>query len=174
MITKHNIPGRQWDFVLDYVMVTMNVTINYSRYYDGRVPLEVVTGVTPNITEYLDFDIYGWVFFRTEGGLGTNEIGRWLGVSHRIRPMMTYWVLPKSGIPISTDTVQAVTQAELQTDAVKEQMESWKAVQKRNYTAVLMLLIGAKMKSLSDKYLITITQKPNSSGTSTCLSALKP
>src|SRR5210317_1892045 len=40
---------------------------------------------------------------------------------------MTYWVLPRSGIPISTDTVQAVTNAELQTDVVKEQMRQWKA-----------------------------------------------
>lgn len=40
---------------------------------------------------------------------------------------MTYWVLPKSGIPISTDTVQAVMQAELQTNVVvKEQIKEWK------------------------------------------------
>ena len=64
--------------------------------------------------------------FRTDGGLGTNEIGRWLGVSHRVGPVMTYWILPKSGIPISTDTVQTVTQAELETDVVKDQMTKWK------------------------------------------------
>ena len=38
---------------------------------------------------------------------------------------MTYWVLPKSGIPISTDTVQAITQEELQADVVKAQMKAW-------------------------------------------------
>src|SRR6056300_696374 len=126
LMTKHGIPMRLWDFVLDYVTDIMNVTINYSKYSDGRVPLEVITGITVDISEYLDFTIYGWVFFRTDVGLGTNEIGRWLGVSHRVGPLMTYWVLPKSGIPISTDTVQAIPEAEQATEAVKEQMEAWK------------------------------------------------
>ena len=124
-MTKYNIPMRVWDFVLDYTVDIMNVTVNYSKYSDGRVPLEIITGVTTDISEYLDFTIWGWVYFRTDGGLGVNEIGRWLGVSHRVGPLMTYWVLPKSGIPISSDTVQALTQAELMTDAVKEQQSQW-------------------------------------------------
>lgn len=126
LIIKQGVPMRLWDFVLDYVVDIMNVTVNYSKYSSGRVPLEIITGITPDISEYMDFTIYCWVFFRTDGGLGTNEIGRWLGVSHRVGPVMTYWVLPKSGIPISTDTVQAVTQAEQETEAVKDQMAKWK------------------------------------------------
>ena len=125
LVVKHGIPDRLWDFILDYVVDTMNITANYSRYSDGRVPLEVITGITPDITEYMDFTIYGWVYYRTDGGLGVNEIGRWLGVSHRTGPMMTYWILPKSGRPISTDTVQQITESEKQTDVVKEQMTRW-------------------------------------------------
>ncbi|CAJ1968157.1 unnamed protein product [Cylindrotheca closterium] len=45
LIVKHAIPERLWDFVLDYVVDTMNITANYSRYSDGRVPLEVITGL---------------------------------------------------------------------------------------------------------------------------------
>ena len=71
------------------------------------------------------------MYHRTDGGLGINEIGRWLGISHRIGPVMTYWVLPRSGIPVSTDTVQMITQAELQTDVVKAQQDSWKEGTKR-------------------------------------------
>ncbi|CAJ1965439.1 unnamed protein product [Cylindrotheca closterium] len=125
LIVKHAIPERLWDFVLDYVVDTMNITANYSRYSDGRVPLEVITGITPDITEYMDFTIYGWVYYRTDGALGPNEIGRWLGVSHRTGPMMTYWILPRSGRPISTDTVQNISETEKQTDVVKEQMAQW-------------------------------------------------
>ena len=125
LVIKHGIPMRVWDFVLDYVVDIMNVTVNYSKYSDGRVPLEIITGITPEITEYLDFTIWGWVHFRTDRGLGVTEIGKWLGVSHRVGPMMTYWVLPKSGIPISTDTVQAITEAELQMDVVKNKIKQW-------------------------------------------------
>ena len=75
------------------------------------------------------------MFYRADGGLGRNEIGRWLGVSHRVGPMMTYRVLPKSGIPISTDTVQSVTRAERTTDAIKEQMEQGKHATTKNLDA---------------------------------------
>jgi hypothetical protein len=54
-----------------------------------------------------------------------NEIGPWMGVSHRTGPMMTYWILPKSGRPMSTDTVKHITESEKQTDVVKEQMAQW-------------------------------------------------
>ncbi|CAJ1943873.1 unnamed protein product [Cylindrotheca closterium] len=54
LIVKHAIPERLWDFVLDYVVDTMNITANYSRHSDGQVPLEVITGITPDITEYMD------------------------------------------------------------------------------------------------------------------------
>ena len=46
---------RLWDFLLDYVVETMNLTVNGSRYSEGRVPLEIITGITPEISEYLDF-----------------------------------------------------------------------------------------------------------------------
>ena len=39
-------------------------------------------------------------------------MGRWLGVSHKIGPLMSYWVLPISGIPISCVTVQRITNTE--------------------------------------------------------------
>ena len=54
-----------------------------------------------------------------------NEIGGWMGVSHRTGPMMTYWILQKSGRPMSTDTVKHMTESEKQTDVVKEQMAQW-------------------------------------------------
>ena len=63
---KFAIPMRLWDFVLDYVVDIMCLTVNYSKYSDGRVPLEIITGITPDISEYLDFTIYCWVWFRTE------------------------------------------------------------------------------------------------------------
>lgn len=101
-----------WDYILDDTVETMSVTANSSHYAKGRMPLELITGKTPDISEYLDFQMYEWVMFCTNAGLGPSEIGRWLGISHCIGPLMTYWVLPKSRIPISTDSVQRLTTLE--------------------------------------------------------------
>ena len=49
---KKNIPNRVWDYGISWVCETGNVTTNSSKYCDGRTPLEIMTGITPDITEY--------------------------------------------------------------------------------------------------------------------------
>ena len=60
--------------------------------------------------------------FRMNAGLGEVALGRWIGVSHRVGQLMSYWVLPESGIPVSVTTVQRVTNAEVSTDEMKSRM----------------------------------------------------
>ena len=125
IMMKKDIPKRLWDFGLVWICETGNLTVSSSRYANGRTPLEIVTGETPDISEYTDFSFYDWVTFRTNGGLGEPKVGRWLGVSHKIGPLMSYWVLPQSGIPISCITVQRITNSELATNEYKEKLESF-------------------------------------------------
>lgn len=106
LMIKKRVPRRLWNFALRWICETGNVTVTSSHYAQGRTPLEIVTGETPDISEYFDFGFYDWVTFKSNGGVGGEEIGRWLGVSHRVGPLMSYWILPKSGIPISCTTVQ--------------------------------------------------------------------
>ena len=84
-----------------------------------------MTGITPDITEYLDFSFYDWVTFKSNAGLGPSEIGRWIGVSHRVGPLLSYWILPRSGIPISCSTVQRLTMLEQQTEETKQRMSTF-------------------------------------------------
>jgi hypothetical protein len=105
------------------VCETDNVCANLSRYAQGRTPLEIITGETPDISEYLDFEFYDWALFRSNAGLGEVELARWLGVSHRVGRLMSYWVLPESGIPISVTTVQRLTNDERNTDEMRKQTD---------------------------------------------------
>jgi hypothetical protein len=118
-IHKYDIPIRLWDFVLDYTVEMINHTVNGSKYSANRTPIEIITGITPDISEYLDFHIYSWVFYKTNAGLGPRQIGRWLGVSHRRGPLMTYWILTNHGEVISCDSVQRVTNVEQDTDLLR-------------------------------------------------------
>ena len=74
--------------------------------------MEIITGETPDISEYTDFSFYDWVTFKQDSGLGKIYIGRWLGVSHKTGQLMSYWILPQSGIPISCVTVLRLTNLE--------------------------------------------------------------
>ena len=124
-MTKKKVPVQLWDYGLVWIAETANITANSSRYANGRTPLEIITGIMPDISEYLDFSFYDWVVFRAEAGLGSPSIGRWLGVSHKIGQQMSYWVLPQSGIPISVVTVQRLTNLEQTTDEWKARMEQY-------------------------------------------------
>ena len=58
-------------------------------------------------------------------GLGPRELGRWLGVSHRRGPIMTYWILMSHGDVISCDSVQRVTNLERDTDEIRLAIDTY-------------------------------------------------
>ena len=104
---------------------TGNLTVSSSKYANGRTPIEIATGETPDISEYIDFSFFDWVTFRSEAGLGPPRIGRWLGVSHKIGQAMSYWILPDTCRPISCQTVQRITRHEMGTDEFKKMMNDF-------------------------------------------------
>jgi hypothetical protein len=63
---------------------------------------------------------YDWVYFKENAGMGEIALGRFLGVSHRIGQLMSYWILNLSGKIMSRTTVSRVTNLELQqTEVIK-------------------------------------------------------
>jgi hypothetical protein len=127
IMTKKNVPRRLWDYGIDWGWETGNMTVKSSRYADQRTPLEMITGETPDISEYIDFGFYDWIIYKTNAGVAPPELGRWLGVSHRVCRMMSYWILPPSGIPISCTTVQRLTNLEQHTAEWQQKMGSFDA-----------------------------------------------
>ena len=101
MQENNNIPDMLWDYGIDYVCKTENLTVNSPNYSDVRTPLEIITGETPDLSEYLDFLLYDWFTYQNNARLGVPEVGQWMGVSHRVSQMMSYWILPESGVPVS-------------------------------------------------------------------------
>jgi len=51
--------------------------------------------------------------------LDVPRLGRFLGTADTVCNIYSFHILPKSGIPIIADTVQRVTQLELETDTNK-------------------------------------------------------
>ena len=103
----------------------MSGTTSSSRYANGRTPLEFITGETPDISEYLDFGFYDWVVYKSNAGVDSPELVRWLGVSHRTGPFLLYWILPASGIIISCNTVQHITKLEMATTEMQDKMSAF-------------------------------------------------
>ena len=125
IMNKKNVPKRLWDYGLVWTCETGNLCASSSRYANNRSAIEIITGETPDISEYIDFGFYDWVTYRTNAGLGELSLGRWLGVSHKIGQAMSYWILTVTGRVISCTTVQRLTNLEQSTDEWKDRMERY-------------------------------------------------
>ena len=80
MRQRKRIPTRLWDYAMVHISKLMNMT---ARGSSGRTGHEEITGETPDISEYVDFDFYDWVWYWDTPDKENNpKIGRWLGPSH--------------------------------------------------------------------------------------------
>jgi len=87
--------------------------------------MEFITGETPDISEYLDFGFYDRVWFKDDAGIGETKLGRFLGVSHQVGSLMSYWVLLRNGSVESRTTVQRITPLEAETEVNKKRFEAF-------------------------------------------------
>ena len=100
----------------------MQIAALFAANLQGRTQLKTLTGETPDISKYLDFGFYDRVWFKENSGLGKTKLAIFLGVSHQVGSLMSYWVLPASGIPASRTMVQRVTNIESQTEQCKKRL----------------------------------------------------
>ena len=103
----------------------MQCTASTSGDLSGRTALDQLTGKTPEILEYLDFTFYDWCWYNDNTGLGEMKLGRWLGISHHVGSLMSYWVLTQKGNIISCTTVSRVTNLETQVDSTKSILQEF-------------------------------------------------
>ena len=123
IMLRKKVPRRLWDYGLRWVCETMQRTAAWSGSLEGRCPLEMITGETPDISEYLDFGFYDWCWYHENAGLGEQKLGRWLGVSHRVGSAMSYWILTDRCEVLSRVSVSRVTNLEQETVEVKERQK---------------------------------------------------
>lgn len=105
----------------------------------GRTPYEILTGNTPDISEFFEDEWYQpvWYYEPTAFPEQRKHLARWIGVAHRVGQAMCYWLLPESGIPIARTTIQAVAPDESNTINFQQTLKDFDAK------------VGDKLKVLS-------------------------
>ena len=122
---KKKVPKRLWDYSIKWVCEVMQCTVSTSRDLSGRTALEQLTGKTTEILEYLDFTFYDWYWYNDNAGLGEMKLGQWLGISHRVGSLMSYWILTQKGNVILHTTISQVTNLETQVDSTKSRLQEF-------------------------------------------------
>ena len=113
-MTKKNVPKQLWDFGLIYESELLS---RMARGNDRRTGYEVVTGQTPDISEWLDFEFYDLVWWldrsiKPNFTDNSRRLARWLGVSHRVGSDLCYWLITESGKIIAKTSVEHVTRSD--------------------------------------------------------------
>jgi len=120
-------PLRLWDMCTTYVAELRCLTAQPLYSLHGRTPFEVLTGNTPDITEYISYQWYQpvWYHDHTSFPNTIKHIGRWIGVAHNVGQALCFWVLPESDRPIARSTVQPLTNNNLRDPNVLSQLHSY-------------------------------------------------
>ncbi len=116
-----------WDLCASYVAEIRNLTAQPLYSLHGRTPFELVTGNTPDISEYIAFKWYQPVWYHDNSTFPepTRHIARWIGVAHKVGQAMCFWILPSSGVPIARTTLQAIDEAELPSPVVQDLLKAY-------------------------------------------------
>ena len=120
-MATNNCPVRVWNFAFVYEAEILSMIVKDDDLVPG---LEIITGETVDITEYLDFAFQDLVWFTSDPEDGSC-LGRWLGVSHRVGLALCYHILKSNGQIESRTTVQHVTQDDLDKPETKARIDEF-------------------------------------------------
>src|SRR5687767_10593842 len=95
LLDRTGAPPSLWFLALTYACMVLNLTANASIGYS--IPMQVLTGVTPDISSILQFNWYEPVYFKTEEShflsMSNEKSGRFVGVSEHIGHALTFMIL---------------------------------------------------------------------------------
>ena len=109
-------PKRLWDDCLELEAYIRSHTAHNIYGLEGEVPQTLVTGETPDISEFSELRWYDWVKFRdTSVSFPEDKVvlGRYLGPSFDIGPAMTAKLLKENGQYVHRSTYRPLTDDEL-------------------------------------------------------------
>ena len=119
---RRRVPSALWDFDLVWECEIYSRTVTKH----GRTGLEVLTGDTTDISEWIEFEFYDLVYFWDDRDKEHKpSIGRWLGVSHHVGSALCYWILTEKATIISRTTVQHLTEDEALSHDVQQRIKAF-------------------------------------------------
>jgi len=124
-----NVPTFLWDHALEYAVQLSNKSYHPTYRLEGRTPYEMVMGLTPDISPFMDFTFYQLIFYivNNPGRFPSpkKKIGRWLGPSKQISSDLVYKVLTQGGLIVMTSAVFPILQEDLDTPGINQRIAEY-------------------------------------------------
>ena len=137
LLHRYNAPLRLWCYSYELAANILSLTCVPSLVFGEQTGYQIITQIKPDISQYASFHFYSWVWHWDET-LKVKTVGKWLGVAETVGPVMTFWILPISCIPIPRSTVISIQPHELIDAHVKKLLTE--------YTNTVKIKIGDHTK----------------------------
>ena len=108
LMIRKNVPLRLWCYSLEYSTELSSLMVPNQYRNKGRSGYEIVFGSTPDISEYVEFEFYDYCWYWDTPQSYPHEkkqLGRWLGIAHRVGQSMVYYIMNSKGSVIARSTV---------------------------------------------------------------------
>ena len=144
LMKRTETPVRLWDYCWAYSAELRSLTTTDNINLEGNTPFSMIYGYTPDISEYITFQWYDWVWYHDPNEPDKSLIGRWLGPAHDVGQGLAYFVLTSRGKVVIRSTVSPITIEEKGNEAISELMAE--------YTQSMESFIGNFTQSTQDNY----------------------
>ena len=125
LLRTTNSPVRLWDYCWDYFCGLKRLTVTTNIHLDGVTPHEKVHGKVPNITDYLQYCWFEWVWVANVDHPDDEQLGRWLGPSFSAGDGHTSFVLTSKGTVISRSSLRPMKEGELEDQVTKRRCDDF-------------------------------------------------
>lgn len=125
MMRRTCTPLRLWDYCWEYYCAIRSLTATGHIQSDGGTPFQVIHGYSPDISEYLSFSWFQWVWYHNPDSPDKASLGRWLGPAHSVGQGLAYHVLTNKGKVIIRSTVNPIAENEIADEDVKRRMKDY-------------------------------------------------
>jgi hypothetical protein len=122
---KSKCPKRFWCYCGEWISAIRRFIAHNIPALAGTNPYELIHARTADISEYVQFDWYQFVWFLepSDGLTPRRSIGRWLGVAVDTGSPLCYYVLNSNGNVLRRSSVAPVKPEEMSVDSIKERMK---------------------------------------------------
>ena len=110
MTRQSNNPLRLWDYVFQYTSDVITLTAADIFTLEDRIPFEVVHYYTLDISEYLFFLWYSWIWFHDPLAEDHQVLGRFCGPAHDTSQGLAYHILNDNRVMVTKSTTKLVSQ----------------------------------------------------------------
>ena len=125
LMVRKKVPLRFWCYAMEYFCDLSSVTVPGMYRNKGRTGYELVFGSTPDISEYVEFEFYDYCWYwdtPQDYPHEKRQVGRWLGIAHRVGQAMVYYIANNKGTVIARSTVAPLELDEYDVEDTKMRM----------------------------------------------------